>query len=69
MEGETQKMQPSTGRILLYKLSQNDADCVNRRRVAKPQEPNWVAGAQAHVGNPAAEGQIVPMIVVTVFPN
>lgn len=29
----------------------------------------WPAGAQAHIGNTAAEGDIVPLVVVRVWPN
>lgn len=59
-------MQPSIGRIVHYKLTADDAAAINRRRVADVgHSEDWPEGAQAHVGNPASEGQIVPAIVVS----
>jgi hypothetical protein len=29
----------------------------------------WPVGAQAHIGNSVAEGQVVPMLIVAVWPN
>lgn len=58
----------TVGRLVLYRLSKEDAEMINRRRVEKPWEKdNWPAGAQAHVGNPAQEGDTFPMIVVKVW--
>ena len=63
-------MKPSIGRIVHYKLSEQDAQSVNRRRVLNAgRGANWSAGAQAHVGNRVSAGEIVPMIVCIVWPN
>lgn len=62
-------MKPTTGRIVQYKLSANDATAIARRRVAKPHEPGWPLGAQAHVGNHPSAGDTVPLIVVHVWPD
>lgn len=55
------------GRIVQYVLSASDADEINRRRVAKTHEPGWPAGAQAHTGNRALEGDVLPMVVCRVW--
>ena len=60
-------MKPSIGRIVHYSLSDQDAAEINRRRVAKPHEPGWPAGAQAHSGNQVHGGQLVPLIVTAVW--
>ena len=57
------------GRIVHYILSEQDAENINRRRVAKPYDPGWPPGAQAHVGNFVKAGEIVPMIVCVVWTN
>lgn len=62
-------MQPSIGRLVHYKLSSDDAERINRRRVAEPHEPGWPAGAQAHVGNGVAAGEVVPLVIVRVWPS
>lgn len=68
MENTTNK-KPKVGMIVLYTLSELDAECINRRRVAKVQEPNWIPGAQAHFGNPAYAGDVLPLIISKVFPE
>lgn len=70
-------MAPTTGRIVLYTLSEDNATAINRRRTdsrsirdrmdAAP--PQWPAGAQAHIGNSAHEGDVVPLLIVRVWPN
>lgn len=62
-------MDPTPGRILHYRLSVTNAEAIRRRRVAKPHEPGWPAGAQAHVGNPPNAGDVVPLVVVRVWPD
>ena len=58
-------MQVTVGRIVHYVLSALDADTINRRRVpGVGHSEGWPEGAQAHVGNPAYAGGIVPAIVV-----
>lgn len=86
----------TTGRTVLYTLSDTDAEAVNRRRTSgssiaeriKRQVlaaaetadqnserivggtvPQWPLGAQAHIGNPASAGDVVPLVVVRVWPN
>lgn len=78
-------MQVTVGRTVLYKLSEDDAKQINRRRTTSgeirerieqtfapstpPSRPVWPLGAQAHIGNTAGEGDVVPMVVVRVWPN
>lgn len=65
-------MVPSIGRVVHYVLNESDADHANRRRtdgatirkmIAKML---WPAGAQAHIGNPARAGDVLPMMIVKV---
>ena len=64
---------PTIGRIVLYCLSAADADAINRRRTTgaaiaqRIQRDAWPIGAQAHIGNVVAEGEVVPGIVVRVY--
>lgn len=75
MNAAAQKQMPTLGRVLLYMLSATDADEVNRRRTSGPairqgiDKGQWPIGAQAHIGNPAAEGQAFPADVVRVRPG
>lgn len=78
-------MRPSIGRIVHYKLTEAESDAVNRRRTSASsiaerikqqvitldhgQVPQWPLGAQAHIGNSAYAGQIVPLLIVQVWPN
>lgn len=70
-------MTPTTGRIVLYTLTEDDATKINRRRTngasvaeqMKAVPAHWPAGAQAHIGNAASAGEVVPMVVVRVWPN
>lgn len=63
-------MKPTIGRIVHYKLSDQDAQAINRRRTSgaaiaeRIAAGTWPIGAQAHVGPPAVEGTTVPLIVV-----
>ena len=59
-------MQPTVGRIVHYKLSQQDADEVNRRRTGSGHGENWPEGAQAHTGNSVKAGDVFPMIITVV---
>ncbi len=69
----TQK--PSIGRIVHYTLSDTDALRINARRTDGPSiqerllDNTWPVGAQAHVGNRAAAGDVLPALVVAVQPN
>ena len=59
------EQQPTIGRIVHYKLSENDIEAMaNRRKPNVGHGEDWPAGAQAHVGNKIAEGTVVPMIIV-----
>jgi len=64
---------PTAGRIVLYTLSEDDARCVNQRRttsqaIARESAVGaWPNGAQAHVGNEAFAGDVVPMLIVRVW--
>lgn len=66
---------PTIGRVVLYCLSQQDADAINRRRTdgfsireRMQQEPAaWPAGAQAHIGNHAYAGDVFPADIVRVW--
>jgi hypothetical protein len=65
-------MEPTIGRIVHYRLSAEDAKAINRRRTNGASigdrlaivPPLWPAGAQAHIGNVATEGDVVPMMIV-----
>ncbi|MBH1745210.1 hypothetical protein I5V28_05125 [Stenotrophomonas maltophilia] len=69
----TQK--PSIGRIVHYALSDTDATRINARRTDGPSiqerllEDAWPVGAQAHIGNKVAAGDVLPAMVVAVLPN
>ena len=66
---------PTIGRIVHYRLSEDDAKAINRRRTdggsiaqrmaTSPAE--WPAGAQAHIGNNASEGDVYPMLITRVW--
>lgn len=68
-------MQPTIGRIVHYTLSGQDAERANRRRVPhetperRPGGAKWPRQAQAHVGNYAREGDVVPLMIVRVWPD
>jgi hypothetical protein len=73
---------PTIGRIVHYTLSVYDAEQINRRRTTGASIAErmldiaqrildglstWPAGAQAHIGNHAKEGDVFPMIIVKVW--
>ena len=75
---------PSIGRIVHYRLSAQDVEAVTRRRTTgasiaermsrcvltgDPPVYAWPEGAQAHVGNPVSEGDVVPLTITAVWPN
>jgi hypothetical protein len=74
-------MAPTIGHIVHYKLSEQDALEINRRRAdyrafeashRHPHEPGQppATGHVAHVGNSAAAGEVCPAVVVRIFaPN
>jgi len=69
----TQK--PSIGRIVHYALSDTDATRINARRTDGPSiqerllEDAWPVGAQAHIGNKVAAGDVLPAMIVAVQSN
>lgn len=64
---------PTIGRIVHYVLSEEDAAQINRRRTngasiaERLTRARWHEGAQAHIGNSAFVGMILPAIVVSSF--
>ena len=66
---------PSIGRIVHYKLSADNEQAINRRRTTgnaiadRIAEEKWPLGAQAHIGNTAREGDVVPLMIVRVWPD
>lgn len=66
------RITPTIGRIVLYCLSAQDAEEINRRRtspdsIAKrifAEPPAWPVGAQAHIGNGVAVGDVYPAVIV-----
>lgn len=73
-------MRPSLGRIVLYAISLEDSQQINRRRtnggaiaerIKKNTETSsaWPLGAQAHIGDPTSGGDVRPMIITQVHPD
>lgn len=70
-------MIPTIGRIVHFRLSAEQAEQVNRRRVRSASagvlDANgnrlWPDGAVRHVGNPVGEGSVIPLIVTAVWPE
>jgi hypothetical protein len=71
-------VEPTIGRIVLYKLTSQDAIEINRRRTTgsliaerikknTPDTSAWPLGAQAHIGNEVKEDDVFPMIVTRVW--
>lgn len=66
---------PTIGRIVHYRLSEDDAKQINRRRTdgaaiaqrMKMEPAQWPAGAQAHIGNNVTEGDTFPMLITRVW--
>lgn len=60
------------GDFLDYRLSASDAEAVNRRRTTgksiaqRLKDKLWPEGAQAHVGLHVVEGDLFPLLVVSV---
>lgn len=69
-------MHPATiGRMVHYTLSETDAQQINARRTTPAGIQDqvvmgcWSIGAQAHIGNTARAGDVLPAVVVRVLPN
>lgn len=70
-------MTPAVGRIVHFRLTADQAEQINRRRVdhdhAGTLDANgvrlWPDGAVRHVGNGVGEGSVVPLIVTQVWPD
>lgn len=60
---------PTIGRIVHYRLSVEDAEQINRRRMsgAGSDVAKWPLSAQAHVGNVVLSGYAFPMIITKVW--
>ena len=64
-------MTPTIGRIVHYRLSQADAEVINRRRVDAAESSvlalaGMKTGAQAHIGNTVYVAYVVTMMVTAV---
>lgn len=65
-------MTPTIGQIVLYKLTADDANQINRRRTTgksiaqRIASQLWPIGAQAHIGEEVVAGEEFPMVVVRV---
>lgn len=63
-------MSVANNTVVNYRLSESDAEQINRRRtnstsiLQRIKEGLWPTGAQAHIGNTAEKGQIFPMVIV-----
>lgn len=55
-------MEPTIGRIVHYQLTYDNALAISRRR-------KNAAGAQTTVGNAQSVGDVVPLVVVRVWPD
>lgn len=66
-------MKITTGRVVLYVLSESDAQAINRRRTdggsiaSRIKEDKWPLGAQAHIGNTVTAGDICPAVAIRVW--
>ena len=64
-------MIPSIGRIVHYRLSQRDADAINKRRAdmyAHIEEHQKNSnGVQIHFGNTVHAGEVYPLVITRIF--
>ena len=67
--------EPIVGTIVYYRLTANDSEEINRRRTSsgsvreRLKRDQWTQGTQAHIGNDTREGEILPLVIVRVWPN
>ena len=55
----------NVGKIVLYCLTEEDAQAINRRRIDTVQGvENWPKGAQAHIGNRVMAEDVYPAMIV-----
>lgn len=65
-------MRPTIGRIVHYRLNQEDADQINRRRTTGESIAHrihvaiWPLGAQAHIGMEVVSGDIVAAVITAI---
>lgn len=73
-------MKPSIGRIVVYRLTAENAQQINRRRtcgksiaerIAKNSEAasHWPIGAQAHIGQDTHREEEFPMMITRIWAN
>lgn len=64
---------PTIGRVVHYRLSEQDAEAINRRREHAQRHIDEhrtnATGAQVHVGNHAAAGFVYPALIVRTADN
>lgn len=71
MSGDATRTIPAVGRIVRYKLTEDDATGINRRR---KDADNFGArdnhtGYAVHVGNEVQAGDVAAMVIVRVWPD
>jgi len=68
-------MTPAIGRTVIFRLTADQAEQVNRRRTSgssiaeRIKEDKWPIGSQAHIGNHASPGQEYPLVITAVWPD
>lgn len=60
-------MLPTIGRVVHYKLSEQDVDAINRRRRDFAAAQSGNTGFVGHVGNTVRAGNVFPAFVVATF--
>lgn len=66
-------MIPTVGRIVLYTLSEQDAQAINKRRQDATEHATQIRegalGYVAHTGNRVAAGDVFPMVITRTWGN
>lgn len=66
-------MDPTIGRIVHYRISDDDEAAINRRRThfhrMRDEMQGEKPGVQVHIGNRVTAGDIVPLVVTRIFAN
>jgi hypothetical protein len=66
---------PTIGRIVYFRLTNEQVDDINSRRTTtasihdRINGGTWPIGIQAHIGNPNAEKEILPMVITKICPD